>query len=162
MVVAPCLAWDVSRRVPVTRRPAKFHFTNLLAAACWSPSRPRSARDLDALPAEVMGRWLEWAVAQELFRRRCIAGEELPELLLHWQSKEHEVDYLEVERWVTTPVDYAWFERALPRGRLLVVGNASFEARSVRGVYLEEFLRGGEGALGGLPRPDLPQPGVPR
>ena len=100
------------------------------------------------MPEETQGRWLQWTVAQELFRRRCIAGEEIPELLLFWQSKEHELDfvvepghYLEVKRGKTTPVEFAWFERVLPRSKLLVVGDSSFESRSVRGLGLADFLR---------------------
>ena len=121
MCVAPCHAWDPGRGVAVLRKPCKYHFTNLLAAACWSPHRPRTVQDLRGLPPEVQGTWLEWAVAQELFRRRCIAGEELPEQLLFWQSREHEIDflvepghYLEVKRGPASAMDFTWFETVHP------------------------------------------------
>ncbi len=93
--------------------------------------------------------WLEWLVAQEIYRRRCIGGEEVPELLLFWQAKNHEVDFVlepgsfvEVRRGGTGPLDFQWFEKTLPYARLIVVGEDRFRARSVRGITLEDFLRG--------------------
>jgi uncharacterized protein len=149
MCVAPAYAWDPARRVPIARKPCKFHFTNLLAAACWSPDRPTRAVDFLALPPEKQGTWLEWLEAQEIYRRRCIQGEEVPELLLFWQSKDHELDfvigpglYLEVRRGRTGPLEFSWFEQALPQAHLLVVGEDRFRARLVRGITLEDFLRG--------------------
>jgi hypothetical protein len=38
-------AWDPERRVRIMRKPAKFHFVNLLAAVAWHPSRIRSPED---------------------------------------------------------------------------------------------------------------------
>ncbi len=118
-------------------------------AACWSPAKPRTVAEFLALPEEDQGKWLEWTAAQELFRRRCIAGEETPELLLFWQGKEHELDFVcaansfvEIERGTTSALDFSWFERVMPGSRLVVVSDASYEARSVRGIRLEEFLRG--------------------
>lgn len=32
--------------------------------------------DFDALPPQEKAKWIEWLVAQELFRRQCIAGAE--------------------------------------------------------------------------------------
>jgi uncharacterized protein len=150
MCVAPCYAWDPSRGVVVARKPCKYHFTNLLVASCWSPDRPRTVQELLDLPEEVQGKWLGWAVTQELLRRRCIAGEDVPELLLFWQSKEHELDfvvepgrYLEVKRGATSPLEFSWFERVMPGASLTVVSDARYEARSVRGITVEELLRGG-------------------
>ena len=148
MCLSPCHAWDPVRGVAVQRKPCKYHFTNLLVASCWSPHKPRTVQEFLGLPPEVQGTWLEWTVAQELLRRRCISGEEVPEQLLFWQSKEHELDfvvgagrYLEVKRVVTSPIEFSWFEQALRGAQLTVVSDASYEARSVRGITLEEFLR---------------------
>ena len=150
MCVAPCYAWDSSLKSPVARKPCKYHFTNLLVAACWSPQRPRTIMEFLGLPPEVQGKWLEWTVAQELWRRRCIAGEEVPEMLLFWQSKEHELDFvtalnsfLETKRGPTSPIDFSWFERVVPGSRLLVVSDTNYETRSVKGIRLDDFLRGG-------------------
>jgi len=149
MCVAAGHAWDPARRIAVRRKPCKYHFTNLLAASCWSPYRPRTVAQFLDLPPEVHGTWLEWTVAQELFRRRCISGEEVPEQLLFWQSKDHELDflvepgsYLEVKRGPTDPMEFSWFERSLRGARLTVVGDASWKARSISAITFEEFLRG--------------------
>jgi predicted AAA+ superfamily ATPase len=147
MCVGQGPAWDESRRVTVARRPSKFPFINLLAAASWSPDRPRSVAELDRLPAEVQGKWMEWLVAQELWRRRCIAGEQIPECLPYWQSREHGLDYvlgprlfLEVKRGETSPVEFAWFSGVFPGARLIVVSASHFETPAIMGVKLEEFL----------------------
>src|SRR5262249_40050636 len=42
-------AWDEGKRIELPRRPAKFPFINLLAAAAWAPDAPRSAEELLAL-----------------------------------------------------------------------------------------------------------------
>ena len=88
--------------------------------------------------------------AQELFRRRCISGEEVPEQLLFWQGKDHELDfvvepgrYLEVKRGPTSPLEFSWFEQSLRGARLTVVSDASWNARSISGTTFEEFLRVG-------------------
>ena len=70
----------------------------------------------------------------------------MPEQLLFWQSKELDFvvgagRYLEVKRGVTSPIEFSWFEQALRGAQLTVVSDASYEARSVRGITLEEFLR---------------------
>ena len=150
---APAFAWDTARRVGIARKPCKYHFTNLLAAGCWSPDRPRSAADYPAFPPETQGKWLGWTVAQEIHRRRCIRGEEIPELLFFWQGKEHELDFVlepdlfvEVKRGRTSPLEFQWFEHSFPLGRLLVIGEDRFRARAVRGITLEDFLRGDDGA----------------
>lgn len=92
---------------------------------------------------------LEWVVAQELFRRAAIRGDVLPELLPHWASKEHEIDFvagtdsfIEVKTGNTNPLEFAWFPRVFPRGRLTVVSESTYETDRIRGVTIEAFLRG--------------------
>lgn len=150
MCVAACHSWDPVRLIAVRRKPCKYHFTNLLAASCWSPYRPRTVRQYLELPPEEQGIWLEWMVAQELFRRRCISGEEVPEQLLFLQSKDHELDflvepgrYLEVKRGPTSPMEFSWFEQSLRGARLTVVSDSNWKARSISGTTFEEFLRAG-------------------
>ena len=140
-------AWDETRNVLVRRRPAKYHFLNLLAAASWHPSRPRSPSDLGGLPADDLGRWWEWAVAQELWRRAARRGDETPEISAHWQGAGREIDFalggnvfVEVKHGRTSPTEYAWFPKVFPKGRLVVVGRDTWEAGPVRGTTLERFL----------------------
>ena len=140
--------WDASASRPNRRRPAKFHFTNTLVAAAWHPLHPRTPADVRSMPRERQGELFEWAVAQELFRRAAIRGDELPELLPHWSSKEHELDFvtgpesfIEVKAGKTTPLEFAWFPRVLPNGRLTVVSDSSYETDRIRGVTMDAFLR---------------------
>jgi predicted AAA+ superfamily ATPase len=144
-------AWDAPRRSTQARRPAKYPFINLLAACAWSADRPRGTADFARLGAETQGRWLEWLVAQELWRQRCIRGEQIPELLPYWQGGEHGLDFvlgpglfLEVKRGQTSPVEFAWFPRVFPKARLVVVSENRFESASVQGITLEDFLSGTE------------------
>jgi predicted AAA+ superfamily ATPase len=147
MCVGQALAWDPSRRVGLARRPAKFPMTNLLVAVAWSPERMRSVDDLERLPAEALGKWQEWLVAQELLRRAALRGDEFPERMHYWQTAEHEIDfvldsetYLEVKSGRTTALEFSWFAKTFPCARLLVVGQDRFDARSVTGTTMEEFL----------------------
>jgi len=147
LCVGQSLVWDASHRVWLPRKPAKYPFINLLAAVAWHPLHPRSPDDFDRLPESEQGMIMEWAVAQEIWRRRAVAGEDLPELLTFWLTREHEIDYMvepdrfvEVKRGAVTPLEFAWFERSFPKGQLLVVNPRRFETSHVRGLTLEDFL----------------------
>ena len=141
--------WDQSAGRPNRRRPAKFHFTNTLVATAWHPLHPRTPADYRSMPPQRRGELLEWIVAQELFRRAAIRGDDLPEFLPHWASKEHEIDFvagndtfIEVKAGKTNPLEFAWFPRIFPNGRLTVVGESSYRTDRVYGVTVEEFLSG--------------------
>ncbi|MFO8070443.1 MAG: AAA family ATPase [Polyangia bacterium] len=147
MCVGIASAWDESRRVTLTRRPAKYHLINLLAAAAWDPSSPRSVDDFEALPSTVRGRWWEWLAAQEIWRRAAIAGDETPERMAYWKSRSHELDFVldagrfvEIKSGRTSPLELGWFAESFPRGRLTVVGRDRFETERIRGVTMEDFL----------------------
>jgi predicted AAA+ superfamily ATPase len=138
---------DVSRHVRLTRRPAKFPFINLLVAAAWDPNRPRSVDDVHAWTTARLGTWLEWLVAQELWRRAALRGDELPELLDYWEGGGHELDFaladddfVEVKHGRTSPLEFAWFPRVFPKGRLTVVGRERWETERMRGISIEDFL----------------------
>jgi predicted AAA+ superfamily ATPase len=148
LCVGTSAAWDASKRVEVPRKPAKYPFVNLLAAAVWSPDAPRTADDLERLPAARQAAWHEWAVAQELFRRAAIRGRADPERIPYWHGGAHEMDFVtdetfvEVKRGQASALDFSWFSKMLPKGRLTVVCATPFEADRVRGVTLEAFLAG--------------------
>ncbi len=141
-------AWDASHDVMLARKPAKFPFVNLLVASVWAPEAPRSPREFLALPNERQAIWHEWAVAQELFRRRALAGEAEPERIPFWQGAGHEVDFVqqgqfvEVKRGRATALDFAWFPKSFPRAHLDVVCATPFETDRIRGVTLHDFLLG--------------------
>ncbi len=145
-------AWDPSRRAELPRRPAKFPFVNLLAATVWAKEAPRSATALEALPPERQAAWHEWAVAQEIFRRRAIAGHADPGRIPYWQGGEHELDFvlgpeefLEVKRGAASALEFSWFRKVFPKARLTVVCSTPFESDRVRGLTLDAFLRASHG-----------------
>lgn len=147
LCVGQAAVWDSSRKVSVARKPSKFPFINLLAAIAWHPLRPRSIEDYARLPEETQAAWLEWAVAQEIWRRRAKVGEEWPELLGFWQTPDHELDFvlsadrfIEVKRGAVTPLEFAWFVKVFPRARLCVVNASRFETDQMIGITLEDFL----------------------
>ncbi|HEX5050569.1 MAG TPA: AAA family ATPase [Planctomycetota bacterium] len=148
MCVGTALAWDESRRVAVRRRPAKFPPINLLAAVAFDDNRLRSVEDFTALPPEVQGRWWEWLVAQEIWRRAARRGDDVPEELHFWASSEREIDYvvrpdllLEVKRGAASALEFGWFPRTFPQARLWIAGRERFDADRIRGLTIADLLR---------------------
>ena len=147
LAVIPSHQWDADKRVPLQRKPAKFHFVNLSVALAFSPNRMTHVSEFDALESEMKSKWVEWLVAQELFRRQCIAGAEDPEALWFWASNQHEIDFVDAQERLyevkvgrTGPLDFAWFPKTLPKRKLLVVGGGQFASSAVKGVTIEQFL----------------------
>jgi uncharacterized protein len=147
MCVGVEIPWDSSRAVGISRKPAKFPFINLLAAVTWSPSRIRSVAEFQALPADLRGRWYEWLVAQELWRRSALRGDETPEQLSFWRSREHELDFVirpdlfvEVKTGTASPLDFTWFPHSFPNARLLIVNQRSFRNGPLEGITMEQFM----------------------
>jgi hypothetical protein len=107
----------------------------------------RTVAGFRALPAGARAAWQEWAVAQELWRRAAIRGDEMPEEQSYWRSDDHEVDFvlapdefLETKLGPTNPMEFAWFSRVFPKGRLTVVSQSTYETRHIRGIRMEDFL----------------------
>lgn len=147
LAVVPSLQWDADKHVPLQRKPAKFHFINLSVALAFSPNRMTHISEFDALPSREKAKWIEWLVAQELFRRQCIAGAEDPEAIWHWASKQHEIDFVdarenlyEVKTGRSGPLDFVWVAKTLPKRKLLVIGGGEFESNVVKGITIEQFL----------------------
>ena len=122
---------------------------NLLVAGVWDPAAPRTPEQLERMSPGRQGAWHEWAVATELFRRPALAGSAEPERVPYWQGGEHELDFVaapdhlvEVKRGRAAALEFAWFTKAFRKTRLTVVCSTPFQASQVRGVTLDEFLRG--------------------
>lgn len=148
MCVGTAHAWDSGRRVAVRRKAAKFPPINLLAAVAFDRGRMRSVADFESLAPEVQGRWWEWLVAQEIWRRAARRGEETPEELLFWAADDHEIDYvvrpqllIEVKRGGAQAMEFGWFVRTFPRADLWIVGREQFAADRLRGLTMAELLR---------------------
>jgi predicted AAA+ superfamily ATPase len=155
LAVIPSYQWDADKGVPLQRKPAKFHFINLSVALAFSSNRMTQVSDFDALAPQEQSKWIEWLVAQELFRRQCIADVEDPEALWYWASREHEIDFVdsserlyEVKVGRTGALDFAWLAKTLPKRKLLVIGSGEFRSAAVKGITIEQFL-----LADGLPHP---------
>ncbi len=147
LCVAPAPAWDASRQLSNRRRPCKFHMTNLLAATAWHPAHIRSPADIHALRPQDHAVLIEWAVAQECWRRAALRGDEIPEKMNFWQSANHEIDFvlsptelLEIKRGKSGPLDFGWFPKVFPNARLTVISASRFETDTVEGITLPDFL----------------------
>lgn len=145
--ITPAFPWDHSKRILLLRKQCKYHFTNLLVAVSYHPSRIRSIKDFLTLPLKDQGIWYEWLIAQELLRRASITNAGILAPLAFWQNKENEIDFvvppnlwLEVKRGRSTPLDFSWFPRIFPKENLTVVSTATFETTQIRGVSFENFL----------------------
>jgi predicted AAA+ superfamily ATPase len=139
--------WDPSRERPNRRQPCKFHMTNLLAATAWHPKRLRSIDDYFALSPGEQGGLLEWLVAQELWRRAAIQNVEMPEIMSHWNSKTHELDFvqspdrfIEVKRGTVSPHEFSWFGSTFPTGNLTVIGESRFDLERIQAITMTDFL----------------------
>jgi len=147
MCVRLSFALDMSTNRPRLKKAAKYHFVNLLAAIAWSPNHIRMVDDFDTLPSPEKGKWIEWVVAQELWRRDTITdvGEDP---IYHWLSKNSEIDFvfnghrfIEVKSGFSSPNEFLWFTKVFPGSHLTVISSQRFETSFCRGITLEDFLR---------------------
>lgn len=147
LTVAVCHAWDPAREISIKRKPAKFHFINLLAAMAWHPSHIRSVDDFEKLDSQEQAKFYEWLVAQELWRRAALRGEEIPEALNFWKSDDHEIDFVvtpdrfvEVKRGPASSLEFSWFSKIFPKGALTVINPNPFQTSQMTGLRMEDFL----------------------
>ncbi len=146
LCVVPQWQWSADRNRFEFRKPCKFTFVNLAAVTAFHPAGLRLVEEFDTLDADTRAMLLEWLVAQELWRRAAWGGAD-PEAIGFWRSAEHEVDFVaaggewvEVKSGKAGPLDFQWFPKTFPRGRLTVVCAAPFEMATVRGVSVHDFL----------------------
>jgi predicted AAA+ superfamily ATPase len=91
--------------------------------------------------------WYEWVVAQELWRRAAIRGDESPEQMAYWRSSDHEIDFvvnkesfIEVKRGACSPMEFTWFAKMFPGAHLIVVNANRFDTAFCTGITLQDFL----------------------
>ena len=147
LCVASAYSWDSSRRRRNRRKPCKFHMVNLQAAIAWHPKALRTPSEVLALDPQCQSGLLEWLVAQELWRRSAVQGDELSEEMAFWRSPSREIDFLvneqlflEVKRGKTSPIEFQWFPKIFPKSRLIVVSESKFETDCIVGMTIEDFL----------------------
>jgi predicted AAA+ superfamily ATPase len=140
--------FDFIKKKTISRKESKFHFINLLGAIAFSTQRLHSLSDWTTLSQPTQGKWIEWLVAQELWRRSVIATDNLEETIPFLSVNNREVDFLynntayEVKRGAASPDEFLWFRQAFPKAYLVVICSTPFETAWCRGVTLEDFLLG--------------------
>lgn len=145
--VLPAWPWDHNKKILQFRKECKFHFINLATVIAFHPSAIRHIGEFEALSPQSQGMFLEWLVAQELWRRCALAGNIPSESIGFWSSEEHEIDFVtpnrelvEVKRGKTSALDFSWFAKIFPKEHLTVICDTPFETKHVKGCTLEEFL----------------------
>lgn len=145
--ITPAYPLDLQKKQLILRKPCKYHFMNLLVAVAYHPAQLRTPADFAALPETEQGVWYEWLIAQELQRRSAVQGKEILAPLAFWQSKNHEIDFvdseqtfIEIKRGKCTALEFAWFARELSHYHLTVINQNKFATSHLHGVTLEDFL----------------------
>ncbi len=143
----PSWQWDQNTKNLQIRKPCKFNFINLAAAIAFHPSTIRTVHEFETLPDTLQALFLEWIVAQEIWRRSILADSSTPESLGFWKSDEHEIDFItpqetfiEVKKGKAGPLDFLWFNKVFPKKKLLVICKTPFETNQITGITLEDFL----------------------
>jgi predicted AAA+ superfamily ATPase len=149
LCISAGLQIDTNTGVPLPRKSHKYHWTHLLAAFSFHPSKPRTIQDYKSFPNEEQGAWLEWLVSQELWRRGAVSGHDQPEVQYFWQSKSHELDFrerekiwIEVKKGATSALEFAWFPKVFPKSKLCVISSSRFSVPFCDGITFEDFLLG--------------------
>jgi len=147
MCLGTAHAWDKDKKISIQRKPCKFQFINMLSFFCFDTQKIRTLDEMLSIGPEYAGKMYEWMVAQELWRRAAIAGEDFPENFLYWKSSNHEIDFiadndlfLEVKHGKCSPMEFTWFAKDFPGKKLTVINKEPFNSRIARGITLEEFL----------------------
>jgi predicted AAA+ superfamily ATPase len=147
MCVSSCLSVDASSGVPLPRKAHKYHWIHLLTALSFHPSKPRSIQDFKNFSSEEQEQWLEWLVAQELWRKAAVSGSDQPEIQYYWHSDKNELDFkqsngewIEVKRGATSPLEFSWFPKVFPKQHLKVISQTQFRVPFAEGLLLEDFL----------------------
>lgn len=156
LCVLPSWPWDPQTKTHQLRKPCKFHFVNLAAVMALHPAAPRYVQEFEGLPPDLQAMFIEWLIAQEIWRRAVLQQAENPEAIGFWASKEHEIDFvtpdqelIEVKRGRAGPFDFVWFPKVFPKRQLTVICQTPFQTEQIRGVTVEEFLLGSYAPSGG-------------
>ncbi len=138
--------YDLQKQRWIPRKESKFPFINLLGAIAFQSDRVFSVDSFKAMPPSRQGVFLEWLVAQELWRREMRQGRELEGALPYLCHGKHEIDFLsngeayEVKLGSASPEEFFWFHKAFPKTFLTVICNTPFETKWSRGVKIQDFL----------------------
>ncbi|MBI5299637.1 MAG: ATP-binding protein [Deltaproteobacteria bacterium] len=147
LAVMPSWPIETNKQTVLMRKPCKFHFINLAVAIAFHSSSLKYVHEFENLPSEIQGIFIEWLVAQEIWRRSVLMGRANPETISFWASKEHEIDFvtpnlnfIEVKKGQAGPLEFSWFSKIFPKDELTVICNTPFTSKQVTGMTIENFL----------------------
>ncbi|MBI2336667.1 MAG: ATP-binding protein [Deltaproteobacteria bacterium] len=145
--VMPSWPLEPNKKTLLMRKPCKFHFINLAVAIAFHPSSLRQVHEFENLSPELQGIFIEWLVAQEIWRRSVLTEQANPEAIGFWASKEHEIDFVtpdfkffEVKKGPANPLEFSWFSKVFPKDELTVICKTPFKSKQVTGMTIEDFL----------------------
>jgi hypothetical protein len=58
---------------------------------------------------------------------------------------ETPTSFIEVKLGTTSPLEFAWFPKTFPNGKLTVVSRSRYETERIVSVTMEDFLQGAPG-----------------
>ena len=142
------LPWNIATSRSIPKKAAKYPWINVLAAWSFSSNRPSSIEQFSGLSQNHKGAAWEWLVAQEIWRRRALSGNQVPELLGFSEGGQGSIDLIsdspemlvEVKAGTATPQEFVWFSQKYPDKKLFVVSQSKFKMQAVQGISFEEFL----------------------
>jgi predicted AAA+ superfamily ATPase len=151
LVLQPLMQWNWEKRILEPRKPCKFVFINQFAHIAFHPANIRFTEDLRTISPSARGLLWESLVAQELFRRVYMRGEEHKTSIGFWKSDNHEIDFVtsneefyEVKCGSVTPMEFHWFTKSFPKKKLTIICDSTFETESIRAITLHDFLLEGD------------------
>ncbi len=149
LCVAPCFQWHATQRHILQRKACKFHFTNLLVANAFRKSPIYTLEQLASIQAVDKGRWYEWLVAQEIWRRQAMTGSLIPESLKFWTDGKDEVDFvldadtwLEVKAGQASPHEFSFLQNVRKETQLWVVATNKLHTKNAQSISIRNFLSG--------------------
>lgn len=147
LCITPCIQADPISLKRFYRKPGKLHFVNLLAAVATSPDRLRTVESYQKLQPENQAKYIEWLVAQELWRRNNVRDKEYNGELLFYKFQDQEIDFLlekdrglEVKRGQASPHEFSWPRKEFPNLKLDVICTNSLKIKDITSIGLEDFL----------------------
>ncbi|MGK5088658.1 hypothetical protein WDW86_13955 [Bdellovibrionota bacterium FG-2] len=85
---------DSARFRPIPKKAHKHHWIHSPVRLAFDTDRVRTIEDFKRLPETKRGHSIESLVAQEIWRRAALTGDEAPKDIYHFQSGEHEADFI--------------------------------------------------------------------
>lgn len=147
LCVVPTIQCDPKTGRKFYRKSMKLSLCNMLMAVATSSNRIRSIEDFNALPPEEQGKFYEWLVAQELWRKNSLEETEYLGELSYFRDGDNEIDFvidknsaLEVKRGQASPYEFQWLNTNQPDIKVKVICSNQINMKNVQSISIEDFL----------------------